>query len=79
MSSINQTIQNENRRSTASNTEKLLFDLYETALGSQEWGSVPLVKQANIFNEIRELIELKRKLEALKPELTKELATNSNN
>lgn len=78
MQNVIETIKNENRRASAADTEKLLFDLYETVLGSQDWGSVPLVKQANIFNEIRELIELKRKLEALKPELANELATNAN-
>lgn len=71
MSTINQTIQNENRRSTASNTEKLLLDLYEMALLCPDWEDLDPTTRANMFNEIRAMIELKRKIS----ESVTELAT----
>jgi len=75
MSTIAEIFEKENRRSTSANTEKLLLDLYELAITSTYLEEYDQIHRANLFNEIRELISLKRKMETAKSEFVNELAT----
>lgn len=65
---VNQAIESEFKRSSAENTQKILLDTVQVLLDSETFYDLPVVERSNMFNELRNIIDFKNKLNDHRPQ-----------